>query len=134
MGSLSKTRLEQLLKSSHLSKMSGYAAYEWHFLKPNSKLLSILQRKGELYSVGRSVFILTRPEKSFGKLSRIFTLIHGPTAKTLRAAKKVAKNLGANIISSFIPYDRYQLNVAKALDFRVPHWGRHCIIFEKTLF
>jgi hypothetical protein len=113
--------------------MSGYLAYKWHFVKAGSKLLGMLQLRGELYSLGRSAFILTRPEKFHGKLESSFTLIDGPTAKTLSAVKKIAKNLGASTISSYIPYDRYQLKVVRSLGFRVAHWGKHCVVFEKTL-
>jgi len=125
--------LKDLLKSPYLSKMNGYLAYKWHFVKANEELLGTLLDKGELIAKGTSVFILTEPEMSFGDRQSAFALLHGTLASALGEVKLTANDYGRLFLGSYLPYDTYLLAVAQKNGFRRDPWGKHCIVFEKRI-
>jgi GNAT superfamily N-acetyltransferase len=129
----SKVSLAPLLSSRYLSKTHGYLAYRWHFVKGDRKLLEKVQRKGELYTIEDSAFILTKPEMRFHSLQCSFSLLRGALPSTLEYVKSIARSQGASIVQGYLPYDHHQLMVARKLGFRVDWWGSHCIVFEKKL-
>lgn len=133
LSSRSEALLKSFLRSTHLSKMNGYLAYKWHFVKTSRELLEQLLRRKELYKVGGSEFILTKPERSFRILASSLTILNGPIVSSLRSAREIAKGLGAQAIGAYISYDPYLLRTAKKLGFKRDPWGRHCIVFEREL-
>lgn len=122
---------KSFLTSTYVSKMNGYLAYKRHFVEASRELLKQLMRRKELYEVGESDFILTKPERSFRVLTSSLVILNGPIAPSLRSAREIAKGLGAQAIAAYIPYDPYLLRAAKQLGFKRDHWGRHCTVFEK---
>ena len=129
---LSRTQLDSLLKSRYLSQMNGYVAYKWHFVDAKKSLPKLLQRR-ELYSRGESTFVLARTERVLGRVGLSMTLLNGPITASLRNAKETARVLGAQVIRAYVPYDRYLQNAARKLGFRTAPWGRHCLVFERTI-
>ena len=122
-----------ILRSTYLFKMNGYITYKRHFLKASNGLLKqLLQREG-LYTVGTSAFILTKPERRFHTLTSSLTVLNGPLGPSLRAAREVARGLGARRLGAYVPYDSYMLGTARELGFRRDDWGKHCVVFEKSL-
>jgi hypothetical protein len=113
--------------------MNGYMGRKWHILRPNINLLIRLVAEGELYAIEDAIFLVTKPEKRFRHPQSSLTILDGPPAKSLRAAKEIAGRLGARILSSYIPYDRYLLFVTKRLGYRRNPWGRHFYGFEKQV-
>ena len=128
-----RTLIESCLRSNYITKMNGYIGRKWHFLKPTTKLLTRLEREGELYITEDSVLLVTKPEKRFRHPQSSLTILSGPPGKSLRAAKEIARHLNARILSAYLPYDRYQLSVAKKLGYRRQAWGKHCYIYEKQV-
>jgi len=133
LGSASSKSLKSLLTGAYLSKMNGYFAYKWHFVKATEKLLKRLAEGGELYSDGRTSFILTKPETAFGHRYSSFALLDGSAAPNLRQVERIAKGYGALILGSYLPYDRHLLSVVGRTGFRRDSWGKHCIVFEKKI-
>ena len=131
--SRSKIPLKPLLSSRHLSKMQGCLTYKSHFVKADLELLEKVQRKGELYSIEDSAFILTGPEMRFRTLQCSFSLLRGPLPSTLEYVKSIARSQGVSTVRGYIPYDHHQLIVARKFGFQVDWWGNHCIVFEKKL-
>lgn len=129
----SRTRLEPLLQSKYLSQMNGYLAYDWHFVKANTRLLRLIRRKKELYSVGDTVFIQTKPEKIFGRLETGLALLAGPFTDSLRNAKQVARGMGGQNVGGYIPHNKYLLRASRTFGFKSEHWGRHCLVFERKI-
>jgi len=129
--STSNTQLQSFLRSGYLGKMNGYVARQWYFMRTSERLLRRLQRQGELYVVEDSAFLVTRPEIRFKEPQSSLTILTGPVPKSMNNAKKIAGALGAKILSSYIPYERYQLSIAKKCGFRRILWGKHCLVFEK---
>jgi len=127
----SRALVESCLRSKYLSKMNGYIGRKWHILKPTARLLTQLEEEGELYAVEGSILLITKPEKRFRHFQSSLTILSGSPSKSLRTAKEIARHLNARVLSSYIPYDRYQISVAKRLGFRRPAWGKHCYVFEK---
>ncbi len=125
--------LSSILRSIYVSKMNGYVAYRWHFLKTSRKLLEQLLRREGLYRVGTSEFILTKPEMRFHTLASSVTILNGQLASSLRSAREIAKGLGAQTIGAYVPYDSHLLRTARKLGFKRDQWGTHCIVFEKSL-
>jgi hypothetical protein len=125
--------VESCLKSNYITKMNGYIGRKWHFLKPTTGLITRLKKEGELYVLEDSVLLITKPEKRFRHPQSSLTILSGPPSKSLRAAREIARRLNAIILSAYIPYDRYQLSVAKRLGFRRQPWGKHCCVFEKQV-
>lgn len=125
--------LKSILRSIYVSKMNGYVAYRWHFLKTSRELLEQLLRREGLYSVGTSEFILTKPERRFHTLASSFTILNGQLSSSLRSVREIAKGLGAQAIGGYIPHDAYLLRTARRLGFKRDQWGKHCIVFEKSL-
>lgn len=111
----SRTELEPFLRSKYLSQMNGYLAYDWHFVKANTELLKLLRRRKELYSVGDTVFIQTRPERIFGRLETGLALLAGPFTDSLRNAKQVARGVGAQNVGGYIPHNKYLLRASRRL-------------------
>jgi GNAT superfamily N-acetyltransferase len=133
LASTSSKSLKSLLTSAYLSKMNGYFAYKWHFVKATEKLLKRLAERGELYSDGKTSFILTKPEIAFGHRYSSFALLDGSAASNLRQVKKIAKGYGDVILGSYLPYDQHLLSAARRTGFRRDSWGKHCIVFEKKI-
>lgn len=129
----SEAPLKSFLRFTYLSKMNGYLAYKWHFVKASRELLEQLLRRKELYKVGDSWFILTKPERSYRTLESSCTILSGPIASSLRSAIEVAEGLGAQTIGAYIPYDSFLIKRAIELGFRREPWGEHSIVFEKRL-
>ena len=131
--SASNTQLQSFLKSGYPTKMNGYIARQWHFMRSSEHLLRRLERQGELYVVENSAFLLTRPEIRFKEPQSSLTILTGSVPKSMKSAKKIAAALGAKILSSYIPYEHYQLSIAKKCGFKRNPWGRHCLVFEKKI-
>lgn len=130
---LSEATLSSLLTSRNISKTHGYLGYKWHFVKANRELLLKITRAGELYEGDETRFILTKPEQRFHAYRSTLTLLTGQVGRSLLAAKKLAKDLGADSLSSYIPYDSHTLRTARKAGFRQDDWGKHCIVFEKRI-
>ena len=127
----SRTLVELCLESDYLTRMNGYMGRQWHFLKPTRQLLTHLGKQGELYEVDDSVLLVTEPEKRFRQPQSSLTVLSGSPTEALRAGKEIARGRRAKVLSCYIPYDRYQLSLARKLGFRRRPWGKHCIVFEK---
>jgi GNAT superfamily N-acetyltransferase len=125
--------MKSLLKSSYFSKMNGYFAYRWQFLKANEELLRKLAHKGELYADGESAFIFTKPEKNFGYRYSSFSMLSGPNSSTLKKVKQMARSYGPLNLGSYLPLDKNLLSVARETGFRRNAWAQHCIVFEKKI-
>jgi GNAT superfamily N-acetyltransferase len=128
----SKTQLLGLLKSSYVAKTRGYIGYRWHFVKLTMGLLTQLDGEGKLYLTEDAAFLISRPETIFRSPQSSLALLEGPFANSLNLAKDVARSMGARILSSYIPYSRYEISVARRLGFNRSAWGKHCLVFEKT--
>jgi len=130
---ISRKSLKSLLRSPYLSKMNGYFAYKWHFVKASEELLDELVRKGELHTDGKSSFIFTKPETSYGDPYSAFALLRGSTESTLKQVKEVAKGHGHLFLGGYLPYDSQLFPIAQKNGFRRDSWGKHCIVFEKKI-
>jgi hypothetical protein len=130
---LSDAQLLPLLKSSYVAKTRGYIGYRRHFVKLTKNILTLLRDEGELYSAGDETLLVTRPEKTFRAPQSRLVILEGPFARSLIAAKEIARHMGARILSSYIPYDPYEVSVAKKLGFKSSPWGKHCLVFEKRI-
>ena len=128
------TSMTKMLESSYLSRMQGYFAYKWHFVKANGALIGKIRRKRELISLNGSTFLLTKPENSFHRLSCSFSLWEGDPTRSMRLILSRAKNLGADWVGGYLPYDRHLLDLSSKIGFKVDRWGYHCLVFEKTVF
>lgn len=133
LSSKSAAPLKSFLRSNHLSKMNGYLAYKWHFVKSSRDLFKQMLRRKELYKVGEAGFILTKPERSFRTLESSFAILSGSIVPSLGSAKEIAKGLGGQVIGAYIPYDQHLLKPARKLGFKRDSWGKRCIVFEKEL-
>ena len=122
-----------ILKSSYLSKMQGYIAYKWHFVKANDALIEKIRRKRELHSLDGSTFILTKPETSFHRLSCSFSLLEGAPVDSMHLVFSKAKSFAVDSVGGYLPYDRHLLDVAWKAGFMVDGWGEHCLVFEKAI-
>lgn len=131
--SVSNTQLQSFLRSGYLTKMNGYIAREWHFMRSSERLLRRLERQGELYVAEDSAFLVTTPGIRFKEPQSSLTILTGPVPKSMKSAKKIAGALGAKILSSYIPYEHYQLSIAKKCGFERSPWGKHCLVFEKKI-
>jgi len=131
--SASKTQLQLFLRSDYSSKMNGYIASGWYFMRSSERLLRQLEKQGDLYVAEDSVFLLTRPEIRFKEPQSSLTILTGSVPKSMKSAKKIAGALGAKILSSYIPYEHYQLSIARKCGFRRSPWGKHCLVFEKKI-
>jgi len=129
----SQTELTSFLQSKYLSKMNGYFAYGWHFVQANKPVLKGLLRRGEIYKAGDAAFILTSPRRVFGVSGTNLTILAGTLTGSLRESKRIATSLGARYVGAYIPYDRYMISKSRRLGFRREHWGKHCLVFEKTV-
>ena len=130
---VSEAQLDTFLNSEYLSQMNGYLAYNWHFVKANKRLLKMIQRRGELYTMRGSAFILTQPRKIFGERATSLSLLIGKVTDSFRRSKDAAKALGVQVMGAYIPYNRYLLRTARELGFRREHWGQHCLVFERNI-
>jgi GNAT superfamily N-acetyltransferase len=129
----SEGELLPLLQSSYVAKMQGYIGHRRHFLKFTKKLLTRLRNEDELYLTEDSALLVTRPETTFRAPQSSLTILEGTLAKSLNAAKNIASQLGARVLSSYIPYSPYEISVAKKQGFRRRQWGTHCLVFEKRI-
>ncbi len=102
-------------------------------MRSSERLLRQLERQGELYVAGDSAFLVTRPEIRFKEPQSSLTILTGPVPKSMNSAKNIAGALGAKILSSYIPYEPYQLSIAGKCGFRRSPWGKHCLVFEKKI-
>ena len=125
--------LEDLQNSSYLSRMNWYLGYKRHILKADTRLMEKLLYRGELYTAGKSSFLLTKPENIRRQRVASFTLLTGPLASSLRTISAVASILGASVVEAFVPYDRYLLRITRTLGFHEDPWGKRCIVFEKAI-
>jgi GNAT superfamily N-acetyltransferase len=130
---LSEAQFDTLLDSGYLSQMNGYLAYNRRFVKADKRLLNMVSQRGELYMMGGAAFILTQPQKMFDKRATSLSLLMGKVTDSFRRSKDAAKALGVQVMSAYIPYNRYQVKTARELRFRVAHWGRHCLVFERDI-
>jgi len=130
---LSDEQLLALLNSSYVAKTRGYIGYRRHFLKATKKLLTQLRDQNELYLSEREILLISPPEKTFTAPQSSLTILDGPFAKSLIAAKEIARHMGAQTLRSFIPYNPYEISVAITLGFRRTPWGKHCLVFEKKI-
>jgi len=125
--------MRTILKSSYLLKMQGYIAYKWYFVKTNDTLIEKIRRKRELHSFDELTFILTKPERSFHRLSCSFSLLEGKPMQPMHLIFSKAKSLGVDWVGGYLPYDRHLLAVASKIGFNVDSWGEHCLVFEKSI-
>jgi hypothetical protein len=88
---------------------------------------------GELYLVGEKTLLISPPETTFRTPQSSLTILEGPFAKSLDAAKEIARGMGARILGAYIPYGPYELSTAKKVRFRTNPWGKHCLVFEKKI-
>ena len=132
-GRLSETQLDAVLHSEYLSQMNGYLPYNRRFVKANKRLLKMIFRRGEVYTMGGTAFILTQPKKIFGERATSLSLLTGKVTDSFRRSKNAAKALRAQAMRAYIPYNRYQMRTAEELGFRREHWGRHCLVFERNI-
>ena len=130
---VSKAQLDTFLESDYLSQMNGYLAYNRRFVKANKPLLKMILRRGELYTMGRTAFILTQPVKMFGERATNLSLLIGKVTDSFRRSKDAARALGLRFMGAYIPYNRYQVRTARNLGFRTEHWGHHCLVFERNI-
>ena len=121
----------KILKSAILSKMRGYIAYKWHFVKANHALLRKMRRA--IHSVGGSTFLLTEPEVSFRRLSSSFALLVGDPTESMQLILSKARSLRVDWVGGYVPYDRHPLHVVSRTGFKVDSWGNHCLVFEKAI-
>ena len=131
--SASDTQLRAFLRSGYSSKMNGYIARGSHFLRSSERLLGHLEGQGELYVEEDSAFLVTRPEIRFKEPQSSLTILTGPVQESMKSAKKIARALGAKILSAYVPYEQYQLSIAKRCGFKRSPWGTHCLVFEKKI-
>jgi GNAT superfamily N-acetyltransferase len=132
--SVSKVSLKELRASRFPREMNGYLGYKRHILYPSPRFLETLLNRKEIYSTHESRFIVTKPETSFGRFRSSFAILDGQFASCLLDVKRTAKGLKAQTVGGFVPYNRYQLVVAKKFGFKVDYWGGHCIVLERKLF
>ena len=125
--------LRSILKSSYAAKMNGYIGHRRHFMKLTIPLLERLCSDEELHSILDSTMLISQPDTLFGVQQSSLALLEGPMAKSFRTAKDIARSKGARVLASYIPYDRYEISVARRLGFRRSPWGTHCMVFEKRL-
>jgi len=130
---ISGESVKSLLRSPYLSKMNGYFAYKWHFVKASEELLDELARKGELRTDRESSFIFTKPEMSYGDPYSAFVLLRGSTEPTLRQVKQVGQSYGRLFLGGYLPYDPHLISIAQKTGFKRDSWGKHCIVFEKKI-
>ena len=130
---VSRTQLQPLLKSHYLAKAGGYIGYRRNFIKLTKRVLTRLRDEGELYSLGGSAFLVSRPERTFRIPRSSLAIIQSPTGKALIGAKEIALGLGARTLSCYTPYRAYEISVARRLGFTSRPWGRHCVVFEKKI-
>lgn len=123
---------KRILESPYLSETRGYFAYKWQFVKATEALFDKMRRRRELYSHDKLTFILTKTEKSFGRLSCSFSLLEGDPTRSMRLILPRAKSMRAVWIGGYLPYDRQLLAAAFKCGFKVDGWGNHCCVFEKT--
>jgi len=131
--SASSEFLQSLLQTDCLSKMNGYFAYKWHFVKASAELMEKLVLKGEVYQDGKTSFILTKPEIAFGDRYSYFTPLQGSAASNLQRIKNLARGYGPIKVGSYLPYDGHLLSIARENGFRRDSWGNHCVVFEKRI-
>jgi len=129
----SDRQLSKLLKSRRIARTRGYVGYRRHFIKPTKNLLIRLRDEGNIYTTGQETLLVSRPDTLFGTPRSSLSILDGAAAKSLIAAKEVAHGLGARTLSAYIPYDAYEISVAKRLHFRRSPWAKHCLIFEKRI-
>jgi GNAT superfamily N-acetyltransferase len=130
---VSEDKLDNFLKSNYFSRMHGYLGYGRCFVKADKHVLKMVIRRKELYTIGGASFILTRPERVFGKRGTRLSLLNGKVTVSLERSKYAAKALGAEVMSGYIPYNRYQMEKARTLGFRREQWGRRCFLFERKI-
>jgi Acetyltransferase (GNAT) family len=130
---ISEAKLDTFLNSEYLSQMNGYLAYNRRFVKANYRLLKIILRRGEVYTMGGASFILTRPRKIFGERATNLSLLAGKVTDSYKRSKDAGKALGVRVMGGYIPYNRYQLRAARELGFRIERWGQHCLVFERKI-
>jgi GNAT superfamily N-acetyltransferase len=128
-----EAQLLPVLKSRYTAKTRGYIGYGRHFLKLTKSLLTHLRDEGELYIIEEGAFLVSPPETTFGTPQSSLAVLEGSFAKSLNAAKEIARGMGARMLGSYIPYSPYELSVAKKLGFRTNPWGKHCLVFEKKI-
>jgi len=129
----SEAQLLSLLKSRCLAKMQGYIGYRWHFVRLTKSLLTRLRNEDQLYLIEDNAVLVSPPETRFRAPQSSLTILEGPFAKSLNTGKTIARQLGARILSSYIPYSAYEISVASKLGFRRRDWGTHCLVFEKRI-
>lgn len=130
---LSGEKMRALLKSSYVAKTSGYIGYRRHFLKFSKTLLNKLLDEGEVYTSGDETLLVSRPEKTFRAPQSSLAVLEGRFGNSLVAGRQIARHMGAQIVSSYIPYSAYELSVAKRHGFINSPWGNHCLVFEKRI-
>jgi GNAT superfamily N-acetyltransferase len=129
---LSRPELKSLLNSTYVSKMNGYLAYKWHFVRAKETIPKLV-RRAEVYRTGESIFVLTRTERAVRRIGLSIALLSGPVRASLMDSRKIAGLLGGQVLRAYVPYDRHMLSVAKSLGFSRPRWGRHCLVFERRI-
>jgi len=95
-------------------------------VKPNNK-------KGELYLTDEAALLVIRPDTFVRAGQSSATILEGPFTRSLLKAQEIAVGMGARTLSAYIPYDAYQISVAKRLGFRRSRWGIHALVFEKRI-
>ena len=129
----SERQLSKLLKSRHVAKTRGYVGYRRHFIKLTEDLLIRLRDQGNIYTAGQETLLVSRPDTLFRTPRSSLTILDGGIGKSLIAAREVARGLRARVLSAYIPYDAYEISVARKLRFKRTPWAKHCLVFEKRI-
>jgi len=129
----SDRQLTPLLKSKYVAKTRGYIGHRRHFVKLTKNLLVHLRDEGELYLSDEVALLVTRPDTFVRAGQSSATILEGPFTRSLLKAQEIAVDMGARTLSAYIPYDAYQISVAKRLGFRRSKWGIHALVFEKRI-
>ena len=127
------SRLQSLLKSSYVARTRGYIGYKRHFMEFRKPLLAKLCNQGDLYVTDHTALLVSGPDRLFRVPQCSLAILEGPMAESLNRAKEIAQGMRAQMLSSYIPYNPYQISVAKRLGFTRSSWGKHCLVYEKKI-
>lgn len=122
-------------KSKYTKKMNGYLGYERALVRCGRDVVLSITKKRELFSSKDSsiFFIMTHPKMNDSDLHSEFSLVHGPTRKLLLAIREKANAMNLESAGGFVPFDRRVIEISKRSGFNLDSWGKHLILFEKTI-
>ncbi len=121
--------MHQMLNSRYVSKMNGYLRYGYVFVRARRDTLQYTVRKKELFCYGNSSFILKKTDEKHAE----FSILTGSVRDTLLKILKIALEMKAESVSGFVPFDHYVIRLCRSLGFVQDSWGKHSIVFEKSI-